>query len=287
MPFSSNVVLKKYFNISLSRLLWVIHYETNIISQDPEIIPADFRGCGSVTVGPELRVAEWQCEHQLQFCYQEDVDVEHSASRSGGHVIPNQLKLGWPKYCKMCGWPKTFWVWHWVLCYYHHLLLSPSLNNFYVLPCTDSLPLSTLRAPRSICSHCQKASMWGISPFPWKPVSPWPVGRREGALSKLLSGYKRNPSGAWVVHKTSVGPVLRTTFYLTHNWWHRKAKQHSSCQLTQPSWATGNILSMDSNMPVNCGCFPFCQVSQLLWAFRPTHWCQEALIKSTPLEIKR
>lgn len=104
MPFSSNVVLKKYFNISLSRLLWVIDYGTNIISQDLEIIPADFRGCGSVTVGPEFGVAEWQCEDQLQFCYQEGVDVEHSASRSGGHVIPNQLKLGWPKYCKMCGW---------------------------------------------------------------------------------------------------------------------------------------------------------------------------------------
>lgn len=122
-----------------------------------------FQGMWIIYCGPELGVAEWQCEHQLQFCYQEDVDVEHSASRSGGNVIPNQLKLGWPKYCKMCGWPKTFWMSHWVLCYSHHLPLNPSLNNFYFLPCIDSLPLSTLRASRSVCSQCQEASMWGIS----------------------------------------------------------------------------------------------------------------------------
>lgn len=123
--------------------------------------------------------------------------------------------------------------------------------------------------------------------FSWQHVSPWPVGFWEGVLSKLLRGCEGSPSGDWVVYETPVGPVLRTTFYLTHNWQHRKAKQQSSCQLTQPSWATGNILLLDSNMPVNCGCFPFCQVSQLLWAFRPTHWSHEALIKSTCLEIKR
>lgn len=174
----------------------------------------------------------------------------------------------------------------WVLCYSHHLpLLNPSLNNFYVLPCTDSLSLSTLRAPRSVCSHCQNTSVWDISSL--SPESMWALGPLEGALCKLLRGCEGSPSGAWVVPKTPVGPVLRTTFYFTHNWWHKKTKQHSSCQLTQPSWATGNILLLDSNMPVNCGCFPFCQVSQLLWVFRPTHWSHEALIKSTPLEIKR
>lgn len=284
MPFSSNVVLKKYFNIffvqaTVSNSLWDKYYLLG--SWDHS---CRFQGCGSVTVGPELRGSV--SKHQLQFCYPED--VEHLNSRSGGHIIPNQIKLGWPKYSKMCGWPKTFWVSHWVLCYSHHLpLLNPSLNNFYVLPCTDSLPLSTLRALRSASSHCQNASMWTSALFLLKVCEPLACGVLEGALCKLLRGCEGSPSGAWVVHKTPVGPVLRTTFYLTHNWWHRKAKQHSSCQLTQPSWATGNILLLDSNMPVNCGCFPFCKISQLLWVFRPTHWSREALIKSTPLEIKR
>lgn len=132
--------------------------------------------CGAWALG----VAEWQCKHQPQFCYQED--VEHSTSRAGGHVIPNQLKLGWPKYCKMCGWPKQFWVSHWVSRYSHHLPLNPSLNNFYVLPWTDSLPLPTLRAPRSICSHCQKISVWDISslsPESMRALDVWGFGKRQ------------------------------------------------------------------------------------------------------------
>lgn len=104
---------------------------------------------------------------------------------------------------------------------------------------------------------------------------------------QILSRCEGNPSGAWVVHKPSVGPVFRTKFCLTHNCWHRKARRHSSCQLSQPTWATGNILMLNFNMLVDHGCFPFCRANLLLWAFRPTHWCHKALIKSTPLEIKR
>lgn len=52
MPFNSTVVFKKYFTISLSRPLWVIHYKPNINSSDPEMPLADFKRCGCASAGP-------------------------------------------------------------------------------------------------------------------------------------------------------------------------------------------------------------------------------------------
>lgn len=175
MPFSSNVVLKKYFNISLSTLLWVIHYETNIISQDPEIIPADFRGCGSSTVGLELRGY-----HQLQFCYQEDVDVEHSTSRSGGHVIPNQLKL----INRLAKVLQNVWLAKDILSVTLGLVLFPSsspqsFTQQFFCPSLDwQPPTSHSQSPEVHLQSLPKAFNVGHQlSFSWKHVSPWGFGK--------------------------------------------------------------------------------------------------------------
>lgn len=154
---------------------------------------------------------------------------------------------------------------------------------------TDSLPLPALRAVRSRSIHSQRTSGWDSSScshsFSWRLQH---LGKKQSANLKCVGRKSlRSMTDAWASRWASAQDQILSYTWLLAQKSKTAHSRLSTCQLTQLIWATGNILILDFSMQVDCGWSPFCQVSLLLWAFRPTHWCHEAQIKSTLLEIKR
>lgn len=171
--------------------------------------------CGAQAHG----VAKQQCGHQVQFCYQKDVqDVEHLTPRTRRTCHPWSIKTGLAEVLL------NVWLAEGILSVTLGLVLFPSTSpqsftqRFCVLSLDWQPPTSHSQSPEVHIQSLPKDFNMGhqllLPTFHLKACEPLACGAWGRSSLQIISGCEGNPSGAWMVFKPSLGLCSGPNFTL-------------------------------------------------------------------------